>query len=411
MRRNEIGHLGNILPTEVCDWLAENVDITASIGDHNVSLSLTEEGHVINIDPIFFNNLTDDAKKTVLLQAIMHIVRGDCINMRQVDYPEIWNIASEIVINEQIGDLGPAQIQTGRQFLTYPDIRQEKWPEYTPPTGWIYNKLIRDLKKKFGESSSLEEGLQPLPSDINEDNKENLTNSQLPIDYMTYATKEGNYLYVRVNPAEGDLDKCKEVYASTFLQAPSSFLGGHDLPDYDRNLEYKPTPEPKVLRVLECILSQITSYQGDTKVTNKTWFKEHRSSRYSKGTRRVRRLTIEVGVDVSGSMAEHLLRVIGIAEWLKQTHDVTVIAWADRAAKVDNSNYSKVSVGGGTNPTSVLKMIKKDNPDVAVIMTDGYFCEAAEPIPSCPVIWILVNNATESDIFKRPIDQVVKLTD
>jgi predicted metal-dependent peptidase len=70
-----------------------------------------------------------------------------------------------------------------------------------------------------------------------------------------------------------------------------------------------------------------------------------------------------------------------------------------------------VSVGGGTNPTSVLKMIKKDNPDVAVILTDGYFCEAAEPIPACPVIWILVNNATESDIFKRPIDQVVKLTD
>lgn len=422
--------LYDLFPVEINHWMKKYVNIRWDDSVPTAAVYLSDkDGYNILLNQQFMEKLSDAGKRMVILHEVSHIIRGDCLVMRNVEHPGNWNVASDAHINRQIGNIEDLEQESGMTFVQYERIKKENWPENIPATKTIYKLLSGEGMDADSQNSQggNQEG-SPEKKDGKENSRQNNSsgkeaNSQNRGDSSSSSNdqnskdagsggqnnKEDYALSSDVKGIEGDYQACKEKHAETILTAPKQFNAGANIKVGKSQTVVQKCTDPYLILVLKNLLKNVVPRYGSTKVRTRTWARENRSSSYFRGHLRQRRIKVVVALDVSGSMGEYVPSILGIASELKDKLDVTLIVWADSAQIIKSVNNSW-NVGGGTDVNPAIELIDKNMPDVSIVITDGHFNTGMKKLPKSPVIWALTGKYSTSDmIISRNKDKIVKV--
>lgn len=374
--------INKYLPPEIAEWATRHLKVRIDPTVPTACVSLSERGYTLSLGRLWNTLEGNDAARTeLLLHELAHVFRGDCL--ARPAHPQLWNVATDSIINNTIpmkhlDEICPGIVWKYREDAPHAEVLSEALEQQMgvmlPSAKFVYELLC--------------------------DRAEQLQN-------MTLGLQD-------VSPAEGDLDKAMKEHAKAVLSAPAELRKqfGMDIKAPKSYTVPKPIADPVLLVKLRQVLRRIIARKdGDTKERTRTWLREGRIPMLP-GRARVPRLRVALLIDISGSMTNVLLRILGIATWANREVEARVGVWADTGAWMRGS--TPPAVGGGTNIRAAFDLMKSWKADVTLIITDGYIEPGVvrdEVLKCHRVLWCMAGTYTLQHLPLGPLDEVVPLTD
>jgi predicted metal-dependent peptidase len=344
----------------------------------NLDLQITEEGfppHLktactnglyLKLHPEFITGMPKEQLMGLILHEVLHVAFDHIIRCYQGKYNhKIWNIAGDHYINLMILAMGYQLPPKGYHDSCYKKMSTQQ----------IYDILIKnpppDLNKFHMD-------LIPAPPGMSDkEHKHKVT---------------GNVI--------------KAIAQAKMRNDPGSIPGG-----LERRLE-------KVLRPKLPWQALLHQFMQPYSKSDYSWSRPNRRYMpdfYLPHMKGEQLKQITTGIDVSGSMTIYDLQVICpevqyIWDTLQpekmrlQTFD-TRVHLDELYSEGDTLDLVKLKGGGGTNVVPLLASIRKENPEVALIFTDGYFPKPDMTGIDTNILWIIKNNPN----FTNPIGEIIHL--
>jgi predicted metal-dependent peptidase len=306
----------------------------------------------------------------ILWHEVSHILRGDCITMREVP-PEdrrIANIAMDALINRHI-DMDEIR----RTFPDSPGIKLEELRQEYPEIPLLigdWEEVAEVLKKHADTVPQRATGDPQMDDDVT-------------------------------------LDEAKKQQAIITARAYQRGLLRMSLP-------MAPLGEPHpTLRNINRIVRAVTLRQranDGLRQRVRSWTRPGRvRGLRGHATRHVRRVAILY--DCSGSMTEWIPVLMGTQRALAKSHELHTIVY-DTRVRWQGTHIAPrdVPYGGGTTVSPALAAAAAVQPDVVVAITDGEH-EGSPTIPANlrPIIWCIVPHGTKQNLALRPQDRVLEI--
>ena len=351
-------------------------------------------GLKIYIDVDFFLKNTYEENKGLLLHEAMHPV-FDHLERMNKRHPEIWNIACDITINSMLLE---KKFELPKEGIV--DIKHNK-DSLVVNLATTENPVILEMK---GDSTT-EEIYGGLLDLINQE-KQKQNNSDLEYDFQGDMA-EGESLNGDKSASAKEIQAQKEEITQVVnqavqiakMQSKEGDIGS--IPSHLKSLlEHFGAPK---LNWREILLNYMSDYdQSDWSFLrpNKYLIDEgYFPTLYSQGSGK-----IGVYTDSSGSVTKKQHQELvseGVAiQTIANPSEIYFCCWdwdvkeKISFAKNDIIEPEQVPLigGGGTNIDPVLEHIKLEKPEVAVILTDGYFNKPTQKLVDelpCDIIWIL----------------------
>jgi hypothetical protein len=170
-------------------------------------------------------------------------------------------------------------------------------------------------------------------------------------------------------------------------------------------------PPTTAARLAVRLTKAIEAMGSRSLVRTRTWARPGRLS-WLRGSGRRPTLDLVVILDVSGSMAEHLGHLFGLASWCDRSgYRARWILFSDGVVYDDERTPRELpaGAGGGTCILPALRAASDDHADAVIIYTDGEWSDApsADDLPRAPIIWVLPPYGRQQTIPLRPGDRVL----
>lgn len=302
-------------------------------------------------NPQFVNDLTEEELKGVLCHEIMHVALEHLIRMRSETSRDMWNIATDIAINNMLVNNNITLPKCGlipkNNSITLDKIRVDNIESKTAED--IYAEIFDncDCKCKGFDSHIYIEN-------PDEDRDEKTDGGA--------GTEQVDWPSVLMQAA---------VFAEQRGQLPAGM---------DRYIDAIKNPKANWKSILRKYIQQYIP-------NDYTWAKRSKKS-YSCGfylpSSSKEHLEIAVGIDTSGSigqeqLSEFMSEIVGIADSFKQIMTVTVMCHDyivhtnEKISQVNRNKVKNIQIkgGGGTSHQDILDKIDKKT-RVAIFFTDGY---------------------------------------
>jgi predicted metal-dependent peptidase len=306
----------------------------------------------------------------VLWHEVAHILRGDCITMREVPPEEclLANVAMDSLINRHIDMDEIRRTFPATAGITLEELR-EKYPEIPLfPGDW---EEVADILKKHAAQLQRATGDPRMDDDVTPEE----------------AKKQQAIITAR-------------AYQRGLLRM---------------SIPMPPLGEPHpMLRNINRIVRAVTMRQranDGLRQRVRSWTRPGRvRGLRGHATRRVRRVAILY--DCSGSMSEWIPVLMGTQRALGKSHTLHTIVYDTRVlwqgARVAPRD---IPCGGGTTVSPALAAAAAVRPDVVVAITDGEH-EGSPTIPADlrPIIWCIVPGGTKRNLSLRPQDRVLEIS-
>ena len=426
----------SLLPDSIRSWALENIHFTTESGETYVELM--DYGYRINLGDNF-DVFSPGQKKIALLHELAHVLRGDCL--LQADDSDLLNISADATINGTMPELDkhfPIKVNSRgnyyREVAYYWDYAQylpqvpdnrivstmelyyllqmessqnknkNEGPAFElimsskPGGGSSGDKKSNQQQDQVGngkdeENDNVDKGDGGSGNNSQDDETKTRQNQNNSKGSQNQTNDECQREGLDAPPrnSASSYEKAEEVHARTILSARKidelNKMAGLDIIISRRRVFVKPQPLPAWARLLGKIRSRIRRNGYGTLVDVRTYNRPGRAEGL-RGIGRYPRLTVLVVLDVSGSCMhlEPLFR--GLAQVLKRNYDVRLALFADRFSEIKTPT-SIADVGGGTQIRPVLEGIKKINPSLAIVITDGYFFDEPSDLPNCPIWFVL----------------------
>jgi len=352
-----------LLDKETRDWLLRNVKLRET-SDPMTGVTLTDDGYVIFLGSEL-DEWTDPQVRIVLLHEIAHILRGDCLSLKENVDHHLSNIAQDSVINVGFPEF-KAQFPDGRPYYWDFAAQYDELPSTYIP-GW---KVIYEVLKKHSPPTN-------------------------PFD-----KSPGN--------SAKDREKAEQAHAKAVLEAreiPSlrNLSASSLVPTCSRG-KVAIQPLPAWSRLVEKVARKVKRNGFGSLVHVRTWNRPGRAKGL-RGAARQPRLTIFLVLDVSGSCASLEPVFRGLATTLKRAYNVRLGVFANSFATISRPDEVP-PVGGGTEIRPVMAALDHLKPDLAIILTDGDFFDELT-LPRCPVWFVLYGDDPPWKGKLRPKDKII----
>lgn len=328
------------------------------------------DGYKILWNRKFFEGLNENERIGVMIHEIHHVIKKHTIRIRGRD-PEVWNIATDMQINEEI-----ASGFTNDKYSLPKDLVFDKDKEYQ---GWVEEDIYDDMAKKIKENKKnlgsfgrmigevLPHGSTFGDGDDNGGSGDSNSQSYDDID------------------AERQIDKMIKEAANIAKKVGKLPAG---LRDYAEAAgQHKVNWKAELSRIVEPLFPTDLSWSPPNRRTiwNNVYFPSHKKDGVGE---------IVMGLDTSGSISQkeisqYLAEVRFIFDNVKPSK-VHMIWFESHVWHYEESQEfsmpNKIQTGG-TSFQSVWDEIEKRslNPRILIMLTDMYDSFPKEP--QYPVIW------------------------
>jgi predicted metal-dependent peptidase len=269
---------------------------TACVGLNGVMFKL-------KVNSEFWNNLSDNHKKGLLIHELGHIINFHLTDYGHLKNKEMANIAMDIYINEKIPeDLLPEGGCTAEAY-NYPEDKS---------TNWYYEQLLKD--QKSGKNESLNNALQAMGEGESQHDDGNGNTVQLPNHDWDEITED--------EAIQKILGKNAEAMLAEIVKGmdPGNIPGG-----LKELLEQRAKIEPPKFNWR----SYMKRFVG---TSTKTWVHKTRRKKSNRfkgmpGKREQYFSRILVGIDTSGSVNDEELREFynELVHMNKTGHDIDIV--------------------------------------------------------------------------------------
>ncbi len=367
---------------------------TAAIG-----FNKTTQKYELLFNLEFFKKHDKTARIAILTHEILHFLHKHLFRWQLMDVKMedrfLWNIAADMAINQYIKGLPEGGI----------DVKDYKLKDGTPFPKFLtmeqYYDLIqqnRDQEQKGKPQKEKDENGEPKMGTGNEGpNKEQLDKYE-PFDEHNWDELSDEEKERMAREAEKLVKRTIEKTAYSSSNVPgyvNDFLT--ELETFLRKLNYK-----AILRaaIKKTVMSQDREHSW--KRPNK------RYGEFAPGTSLSRVPRINMYVDTSGSISHTELNEFldVIDNFLKAgSKECRLVLW--HTQPYYNKKYKlkqRVKIhdlqSGGTDADPTLELIKKSNPDLSIILTDGYFSPTSIKLTN-DLIWIISKGGNKEHPNKK----------
>lgn len=376
---------------------------------HVAEVDLTNDGYVIRLGP-GFHAMDEEKRAQVLLHEIGHILRADLLAPQVRENAQVWNWATDAVINETLLGLHS-------DGITYASLRKEfpQLPELMQPAAVTYSIILSSKSSPFGSMPGDSKSGEGQGTGTSPDRKSGDRGSDGHGPSGSDQTEGqsagpgGGLIEDRLVPSYDDPQAASEAHTRTFVDLLTSAT---ELPEEiqskiwgmnkHRAVDYKP-PKPIAMEGLVRKLEQMirSGHGGSSRAYRRTY----RRVRYGLPMYlRVPVAEVLLAIDVSGSMTSYYPNLRYIAQALSRRHNVRIVVWDVEWQQT--TPYAEWPEAGGTDVKAAYQAIKALRPDVAVIVTDGYFNWLDPDVP-CPILWAVLESGKDEIRKLRPGDALV----
>jgi len=327
------------------------------------TMCVTNDGRIY-YNPQFIASLTHQELVFVLAHEVMHVVCMHGIRKGNRD-PELWNIAGDYYINSFLDSSGVGQRPKCGLF-------KEGCENMT--TEEIYLRLQQQgLDNQDQEELCTDNSNDPMKGDLRD---------------------EGG----RTEAEKSEIEAKTKLDIAGAIQ--SAKTRGQCKGALARMVEEMLSTKTPWYEILSRFFTGLTSQK-------QSWSRPNR--RFASADKYLPSLDSEssmgevvIGIDTSGSISNKELQYFGghlntILEQCRpsKVHVVYCDSHIDHVDEFDPDDYPiklKCHGGGGTDMTEIVRWVDDQNidPDVIVILTDGY--TSSECDPPCPLVWATTNN-------------------
>lgn len=348
------------------------------------------------INPVFFDELTPEHRLGVLFHEVLHFTHGHLIRMELMNQNfdsltaeeksklmserEVKNIAADMAINCFIPDLPDFVIRAEK----FKDDNGVEFPKFL-----TYEQYLELLNKHKD----------------NEHNKNKFTEYKVLDEHMWESLSEEEKARM--------LNKTKEVLDRTLKKTSDQ---------YSNNKEF-------VKGLLETVEAEVAklNYKNLLKMAIKktvykfnregTWTRlNRRYGAFAPGTKVAKNPMLNIYVDTSGSISHTEINqfVKVIKGFLKAgAENANLYFWHtslyhSEKIKLNTDFFSIETQSGGTDITEVIEHINKNQPDLAIVLTDGCFDKAAK-LKKKNVIWVISSDYSSEHPYKD-VGKTIKLS-
>lgn len=340
---------------------------------------------MIELNYEFFSKMTLQQRSAILFHEILHFVHSHLI--RSTDYDKmddenkkLLNIAQDMAINQYITGLPPGGVDI--KDFSYVDAqgKDQAFPGQKPFE--LYLELLQDNKKLTPQTQQKVKNFMPM--DIH--------------DWFDGLT-------------ESEKKQFMEEMKETLKRSIEKSSHGHsDTPDFIKDLINKLEVQIAALdykRILAaCIKKTATAKNRD-----RTWSRPNkRYGVYAPGSKNAKLPRIHFFFDVSGSISyTEINEFIKVVEGFLQVgeNDCKISFWDTSVHntvrfKKKQSLDSKDITNGGTDPNCALEMIEKLQPNLSVVLTDGYYGNANKKYKvTGDLLWVISKNGQKEHTLKN----------
>ena len=323
------------------------------------------DGIRLIVAPSFFMQHSSAERKGLILHEIMHVALKHMTRLGTRD-TKIYRKAADYVVNGLLIDSGYSIPSCGLYDPQYKGMSTEQ----------VYAILKAQTPPKQGGSSIAANGTPDDNSDMSQD---------------------------LIFPSPEDFNKVDNQIINTVLRAKTQAelqnkqagnIPGEALLTLDKSIN----PKLPWNVILQNYMHSMTKDDYTWQKPNKRFFPEYYlPTAYSEALDHVC-----VAVDSSGSVllkqfGYFITEVQAIQEQLmpvKMTlicFDTKIQGIHDISQDTNMFNDIKFSGGGGTNIEPIMDWAEKNNPEILLIFTDGYFCKPQE-FPKNEIVWLIHDN-------------------
>lgn len=342
----------------------------------------------IHINPKYFTTLTLNHRIGLLQHEIMHFTnrhffRADMEKLSEEDR-KLWNFAGDIAINQYIPDKPETWLSPEQFKMKDPNGKLVPFPKFK-----IMEEYYKLLSENKEENDKMLNGSGTADTHLWEDLSEEEQQRMLQqAQGMLKRTIEKSQYGHGIAP--GHLQDCLMEIEKRLI-----------------TIDYKAILKRAVKKTLT-----VSDREGTWNRPNK------RFGNVAKGTTVGKLPSLGIYIDSSGSICYDELNTF--MQFLNNLIKVgskkcTLGLWHTELYHTEkyrfNQKISKdVFQSGGTDVGCVFRHIKKSNPNLAVILTDGYYaCDESDPKTN-EIVWVISPNGT-IDHPKKYLGKTIKMED
>lgn len=416
---------GRIKSLEVQPYYEKALLSLIPVETNRVQTLAVDSSWRVYYNPDYISGITLDELAGVILHEVNHVVRGHLERYQKlvIKNPENWNIATDVVINEELWKSGvklPSEV-ISKKTLENMGVNLGGEKDFFPES--IYKRLTegelsRDLTPQTKPGGADQgDGEDEPGSEQGEGNNEDENH---PVDCGSIT--DGIPRSYEDASREGFSESDKDVVLQEVFE---------DIMEYERG---NPGKTPRgLLREVKNRLNPTEDWLGiilkkvNNKISYKSGLKDYSYSRPSRrntnssiimpSMRGSEKVNVYVIIDTSGSMSlRDLQRAISEVQEIMSLNrgNVFVISCdtkATEALRSDDIESVNLVGGGGTDMVKAIKSAEDnetDKPDVIVVFTDGGTPWPKEPALDADYVAAIIKNGSN---FSRIPDffEVVKI--
>ena len=375
-------------PKSLASWGLKNIiiEFNDNIPTAGVMFDKNSERFRMYINPSFWDGLNEADRKRLIAHEISHILRGD-VFVNDAEYnPQLSNIAMDTLINtvlkiERIGNIEAWYLERLKK-----ELNPERAKKLDTPflLGWktIYDILKEEQKEEIKNALS-----DIIPSEISEKAK----------DIIAEGIIKGRI------PAEGNEDSELDAEIQKAISNISSNIVKIKRAGNEKGRNGKLVPQTTPNPTLLAIIKNIEAIKKGRRYKRKTYRREGILPEL-RGKARIPTLDVLVALDISGSVLDKIDKMSGLIQYLKQKQlNFEFGTFSDTWRVYPNIRFTGLDgYGGGTCVKELFEYIKKRNPSLVLIITDGELFDFDKSFLkiSNKIIWVFTDEV-HNDLLKK----------
>lgn len=390
-----------------------------------VGTNAKERSIQLRFGPDFYDELTTKQRVAILKHEVLHIVFKHIYQFRHIDKRnfKLYNVAMDMVINQYIKDLPEFCIDVanfrskdGTSFPTGQTV--EKYVELLTEDGAQVNSpMLKGAGDKQGDESEENcEGQAGEDGGGSGDKYQRNADGSVKREWKDIEKESGTNSH-----DSHEWDECDDSIVADKVKAAKnrherSFSKCPDCVDEFLDGYYKKMRQVDYKRLLKNFINSKLP-ANDTELT---WTRpSKRFGLIAQGTRQKRYPSIAFYGDTSGSIGqEELNEFLGLMNDVFTTgvRETTVNLFHTsvyHSQKYKKNSKIEKTQSGGTDLTDVFNDIHKKSPNLAIILTDGYYDvpDFSKKLPNTKVVFLVRNDLNvnhpakhlgETIVYKSP---------
>lgn len=328
------------------------------------------------INPNFFDALTPEVRVGVLYHEVLHFTHGHLIRM------ELMSIDPDLMTAEE-----KVKFMEERQLKNMAaDMAINNFIPCLPEWAVRAENFKDDMGKPFPKFLTYENYLELMKKHSNNDHNKDKKTTYKVLDEHIWENLSDDEKARMLNKTKEVVDRTIEKTSNQFSNA-KEYLKGliKEIESEISKLNYK--------NLLKIAIKQTISKNN----RENTWTRPNRRyGVFSPGTKEAKVPLLNIYVDTSGSISHTEISkfIKVIKNFLKVgASKANLYLWHTNlyhSEKIKAStDINQVTIqSGGTDVKEVIDHINKNKPDLAIILTDGYF-SSADKLQQTNVIWVI----------------------